>query len=241
MHHRNKVFASDLIINVLQAKGLELNQPINLRHQLPQFRSPVACGPYLVIFVQSISNSLSWTLHSSFTSYISRILFVKLKKSHCLISGQDGLFLYQLSGDPLNLADSTWIIKSSFPGYPRDYTDFDILDDEMCLIAPAKLSETSSNLDCSIILCPPTTAGQVCSITIPLANLFIDKDISNSFSQSLAIQKMPYGFTLASPPSFQYHSDSDCIELLMIVSTQDSSTKRLCACTKAERQGGPPT
>ncbi|MBW0565497.1 hypothetical protein O181_105212 [Austropuccinia psidii MF-1] len=102
-------------------------------------------------------------------------------------------------------------------------------------------SGTSSNLCYSIILCPPTSAGQVFSITVPLENLLINKDISNSFSKSLAIQTMPYGFTLALPPSFQYHRDSDCIELLIIASIQDSSTKRLCACTKAERQAGRPT
>ncbi|MBW0502723.1 hypothetical protein O181_042438 [Austropuccinia psidii MF-1] len=96
----------------------------------------VACGPYLVIFVQPISNSLLWTLHSSFNSYISRILFVKPKKSHCLISGQDGI--------PFNIhflliRVTLTSVSSHFKWYPCDYADFDILDDEICLIAAAKL------------------------------------------------------------------------------------------------------
>ncbi|MBW0514210.1 hypothetical protein O181_053925 [Austropuccinia psidii MF-1] len=84
-----------------------------------------------------------------------------------------------------------------------------------------KHSETSRNLFCSIILHSSTSAGHVFSVTIPLEDLLIDKDISNFFSHSLAIQTMPYGFTLALPPSFQYHRKYDCIELLIIASTQD--------------------
>ncbi|CAH7688722.1 RAVE protein 1 C terminal-domain-containing protein [Phakopsora pachyrhizi] len=157
------VYASGSIINVLEQSSLKLLQLINISQHLPKSdhlkdhtidalhltqnnrKLVVTSGPDVLIFTKTTPPILgSWSLHSSFTTYISKILSVTVKESYLVAGGHDGISLHQLKGD-----DS--LVDSSLDGPPRwirlmlirqgcDQVDLITLKDGVVHIAALKLN-----------------------------------------------------------------------------------------------------
>jgi len=153
------LYASGLVINLVNPASLRLIQSIHLIEHLPHLsnyqpsvdavcltednkRLAASCGPLTAIFESSSSTfPTSWKLHSTFTCHISRILSIDLKQSYCLATGKDGLSLHQLEEEETSDSDepARWIKRWAVRGQPSDQSTFDILDDGTCLIVTTVL------------------------------------------------------------------------------------------------------
>ncbi|KAA1088922.1 regulator of (H+)-ATPase in vacuolar membrane [Puccinia graminis f. sp. tritici] len=147
-------YASGLLINFFDPESWRLLQSINLIDHLPHLSSyhksvdvvyltednrrlAVCCGPLTAIFERPNTSStfpFSWKLHSTFTCHIARILSINLKQSYCLVTGEDGLSLYQLEEESSDSDEPAhWIKRWALRGQACDQSALEVLDDGTCL------------------------------------------------------------------------------------------------------------
>ncbi|PLW30099.1 hypothetical protein PCASD_16725 [Puccinia coronata f. sp. avenae] len=155
-NHPVILYASGLVLNLLDLDSCRLLQSIHLTDHLPHLSSyhhsvdavcladdnrrlAASCGSSTAIFESSSSTlPTSWKLHSTFTCHISRILSIDLKQCYCLTTGKDGLSFHQLEQEETTYSDDQpprWIKRWALRGQPADHSTFEILDDGTCVLA----------------------------------------------------------------------------------------------------------